>query len=280
MNSRTKIAGIPFFTLDLPWLNSEYEALRRLGTSEMILTNLYRWTFPLNHLDAVSTALNGMIIQFDKGIIMKEIIPRCDPILQQMQVDMAAKGQGELVIALRPEGYMLTWWQRGVEKHKVVSRGLVEKIWFDVILQKMKVGEKKRSRKLAEWIIRALEKHHWDTNQLFYEKVENDEIQGYVCQGRWNHNRSGNFNYKYFNGDRANYFGLFYYPIKVLQAMGLIEHTRGGDVIRLGKDSEFEAQTKFYHKRLIIEERERELADARKNEKTIGEKERWLNEMK
>jgi len=267
------IAEIPVFNLYLPHLRSEFEALRKIGSYIISDKNIYRWTFPITAIKEVQIALNGSIVEYDKTFLEKFIIPHCDPLMQELEVGLNSKGKGEYVLTVIPEGYLVTWYERGKAVHATVARDYVELIWNEVICTVNKgempdnnltardlLEEKRaiRGSKVAEKIMKILERHHWDINTYFLDEKNGETVTKFVNQGKWNHERSGKFNWNYFLGHRKYHKNMYLYPLRVLKAMGLLEHTHNGVVIRLSDKDEFEVQARFTEKHLMEEEMERE----------------------
>jgi len=246
------VATLPFFTIDLPHKRSEFEALRRLGDYEKLENNIYRWTFPLPNLRAVEVAL-GVLVVVDKTFLVDHILPLCEPLLKELELETEKKGKGKYVVFVEDSAYRIIWHQRGEPKQWVVSKSLIDFVWNNVLCD-FGVGDSVRSPILAKAIVRSLEKHHWDIDMMPTSK-EDKVVTKYLSQGRWNYVRSGKFNWKYFNGDRANYFRMYYYPIKCLQALGLVSFG-GKGVTKLCETSEFVSQVRVQEISLMKQERE------------------------
>lgn len=244
------VATLPFFTIDLPHKRSEFEALRRLGEYEKLENNIYRWTFPLPNLREVEVALGGVPVVVDKGFLVDHILPLCEPLMKELELETEAKGKGKFTVFVEDSAYRIVWFQRGKEKSWVVSKSIIDHIWYKV-LSEFVVGENVKTPVLEEKIVRSLEKHHWD-DILLPSLEEDKKVQDYITQGRWNYQKSGEFNYKYFNGDRTNYFHLYYYPMKCLQALELIKF--GSGVTKLCKTSEFVSQVRVQEIELMKQE--------------------------
>jgi len=246
------IATLPFFTVDLPHVRSEFEALRRLGDYEKLENNIYRWTFPLPNLRAVEVALGGVPVVVDKAFLVDHILPLCEPLMNELELETEKKGKGKFTVFVEDSAYRVVWFQRGKKNRWVVSKSLIDHIWYKVLCD-FDVGVNVKTRVLAERIVRSLEKHHWDT-LLLPTKEEDDKIEGLIKQNTWDYQRSGKFNFKYFNGDRTNYFHLYYYPIHCLQALGLINF--GNGVTKLCETSEFVSQVRVHEIELMKQERD------------------------
>ena len=248
-------ASISHFSLVLPYLGSEYEVISKLGYQKK-LDEGYLWTFPLEKLGEVQNALGGTIISFSKTQILTEVISHCDPLQKEIEVSMEKKGRGSLTTFVDDMVYVVRWYEHGTPKYHRVPRSLVEFIWTEVV-SKLDYGPegKRPTRWIAERIVGALGKHHWDIDELLLaeEDTENKRLVGRVSQGKWNHERSGAFNWAYFQGSRTKgYFPLYYYPMKCLQGLGLVD----GWVTRICHRDEYDTQRKFAEKVFIEQERE------------------------
>lgn len=265
------------FTVDLPYLRSEYEALNRLGDYDKVNDNLYRWTFPLCHIKEVMVALNGSVIEFDKEHLLKDVIPYCDPLVKELKIEVEGRGKGKITVCVDELVYHVSWTTRGAKMHYMVAKALIEKYWFDAMAD-IPVGKKMHKRDLMERMVKALEKHHWDmTEPIFSEEAEQEEYKDLIERG-WKHVKTGNFNYKYLQGDRANDIKLWYAPIKVMVGLGLVEHTFGGYVIKLVKTEDFESQQKFGEIELYEQQVEEELNAPEHKER--GDILKWAESMK
>ena len=250
-------ATVVSFTLDLPHLRSEFEALSRLGEYSKLANNVYRWHFPLVKLEAVQIALGGKLVEFDKDEIVRDILPHCEPLMKELQIQLDRKGKGTIVVDVLEEGYVVKWWQRGEEKKYTVACALVEKAWYDVISQ-YPMNEAVETKKFAEDFINALELHHWTSDPLFMTEEQCKDYEALVKDRGWRYDKTGNFNWKYLFGDRAHLFHLIYAPIKVLVGLKMVVHRRDGHVIRILERDEFDKQKRFREVVLLQEQEERE----------------------
>lgn len=235
-------ARLTYFTLDLPFLRSEFEALHRLGDYDKVDENTYRWSFPLCHLKEVIVALNGSMVQFDKEHLLRDVIPFCDPLVHELEIEVEGRGKGKITVCVDELVYHVEWTTRGKKMHYAVAKALVEKYWFEAMAD-IPIGEPIHKRQLMEKFVSALEKHHWDSveEEPLFEPDEQEECKERIQKG-WKHQRTGNFNYKYLQGDRANDIKLWYAPIKVMVGLGLVEHTFSGYVVKLVDTGEFHSQ--------------------------------------
>lgn len=253
------VATLPFFTIDLPHKRSEFESLRRLGEYEKLENNIYRWTFPLPNLREVEVALGGIPIVVDKAFLVDHILPLCEPLMKELELETEKKGKGKYTVFVEDSVYRVVWFEKGNEKSWCVAKSLIDYIWHKV-LSEFPVGESVRSPVVAEAIVRSLENHHWDIDMMPTSE-EDKVVTKYLSQGRWNYARSGKFNWSYFNGDRANYFRLYYYPIKCLQALGLVSFG-GKGVTKLCETGEFQSQVRAQEIELMkMEQKEKTALD-------------------
>jgi hypothetical protein len=253
MNRR---GAIRTFTVDLPHLRSEYEVLEKLGTYTKVAEGVYRWTFVLDDIEKVQVALGGDIIEFEKDDIVRGIIPHCEPLMRALDVELHKKGKGTITVVVIEGGYQVTYYQGGAEKSFTVARSLVEKIWFEV-MAKYEKDAPQEAKKVAEDIVQALQKHHWQHDEpLFLDDKDNEEYPEVVK--RWEYAKTGNFNWKYFFGDRRNYHKLYYAPMKAMVGLGLASHSKDGKIVRLADVDEFDSQRKFKEIELCQKQVERE----------------------
>jgi hypothetical protein len=250
-------ATLTKFTIDLPFLRSEFESLNRLGEYAKVEENVYRWSFPLCHMKEVIVALNGSVIEFDKEHLLQDVIPYCDPLVKELEIEVEGRGKGKITVCVDELVYHVEWTTRGTKMHYAVAKALIERYWFDAMAD-LPVGKPIHKRELMERMVMALEKHHWDKTEPIFEEAEQGKFKELIARG-WKHVRTGNFNYKYLQGDRANDIKLWYAPVKVMVGLGLVEHTFGGYVIKLVETKEFDSQKKFGEMKLYQQQVEEEL---------------------
>lgn len=252
------------FTLDLPFDHIRYEQLRRLGEYRKLENNVYRWTFLLKDFDEVQKLL-GEIVEFNKELLLRDVLVHCEPLIRELEANMGTyKKTTTYQLSRSEEGYRVSWYRgSGEEVSILVSRHLIEHIYTNVIA-KMKVGEPMASPKVAEKIVKSLLYDNWrrrerlDMKQWYnclHEMFEGgtDNLEAKLAGKEFFHETSGDFNWKHFFGSRREYSKLFYSPMKCLVAMGIIEHTKAGYVIR--QEGEFRLQETFQELELYIDTR-------------------------
>ena len=247
-------AEVSHFSVVLPHLRSEYDRLKELGIYEPTgKANRFRWTFPLKYLKEVQIALGGRVVQFDKEHLYRRVIKHCDPLLRDLELQTEKQGKCTITITTHDLGYRVSWLQSGKLKSFVVSKEMVELQWSEVYC-KFRLGEEVASAVVWEKIVRALECYHWDYPLMEGQK-ENEELKGIIRRGRWRYKTSGRFNSKHFFGDRiAGYTRIFYNPVKVLVALGLVQHG-GSGVTRIAEKGELNNQARITEIMMIEEAR-------------------------
>jgi len=250
-------AVVSHFQIDLPFLRPEYEGLSRLGSHEKVTEGLYRWTFKTDKLGDVQNILGGKIIQYNKDNLLMDILPHCEPLMEELETSVHKKGKGTIAVAVEGEGYYVTWYQAGKPVTHLVAKSLVELIWNEVI-SKQPYGERIPTRDVCANIVKALELNHWNY-PMFVEDKQNNYMRECIKVGKWNHARSKDFNFAYFFGKRGDYFKLFYTPIKCLKGLDWIDHTKDGTIIRLKESDDFYKGVRFDEIVMIQKECEEEL---------------------
>jgi len=236
-------ARISHFQLSLPFLHRQYNMLEKLGTYKKKENNIYDWTFPYENWGAVQNALGGSVLEHDREHLMRDILPHCDPLIQEITVELHRTGKGSITIMVEGEGYLVKWFQSGEEKQFLVARSFVELVWNDVI-RAYPVGVPIKSREVGEAIISALGNTHFNYPIMLHDD-EDRYMQRCVKVGKWNHARSQKFDWSKFFGSRSDYHRYFYLPIKCLVAFGWIEHQKDGHIVRWHKADSFDKNARL-----------------------------------
>lgn len=193
------------FTITTGWIQTGFEQLSALGT--------YRrqggqtvWTFKISDIAKVISIL-GKPIEFDKESV-EEVIKRSPPTLKERIELLKSKGKGRTDITETPVTYEVVQVINKTPTRFSIPKENVETVWG--VVSGQPIGTPVKTATVAKNVCAAL--------------------------GITRFNRlSGSFQFDKFFGSRQDYFKLFYYPIKVLQAYGVVHHAKDGHVVRLAE---------------------------------------------
>ena len=221
-------ATISHFTVRVPYIVTTFEELNRLGTYEIESPNQYAWTFPMANYERVKALLNADIEISPAPLLLA--IRNCPSLKDTVKADINEKGKGHCIITFSsPEIIEVQYVESGEIVEREVPRAVVKR-FYDIAIAPMEKNRPYQSREVAETVIRDY--------PLDRFKRE-----------------SGSPDANKFYGTRNNtgYFGYFYLPLKVLQALGIVQHTRSKKVIRIGEwtDTKFD-NARFYDKEVWL----------------------------
>jgi len=257
------------FTVDLEYDHIRGKELMRFGSYQKLHDSVYRWRFLLKDIQEIQKILDE-VLEFDKEDILRDVLPHCDPLIKELEADVGTyKKTSTYQIAVVEEGYRVSWHKgSGEEESHGVTRVLIEHIWENV-LKDMEPLKPEQTPKVAEKIVRSLSFNNWDRHRkpnargwhnfisdLFAEKKDAMNMESKLVGKEWFYETSGDFNWKHFFGSRKEYFKLFYVPMKAFVALGLVEHTKGGYVIR--QEGEFKLQKEFKELDMVLYDKEAE----------------------
>lgn len=216
-------AGIGTFTLDLPYTKTTFDALQKLGNYGVLEKGKrYRWEFPFPMLSQIQALLNVEIEFLPEPVsIVLNHSPEAIREVQNYKTDKKGKGYC-VVIATTPEQFKVEYVEGGEVVQKIVAKATVKRFW-DVAIKELELGIPTKSRKVAQNVI----------TKFPLDRFIRD---------------SGSPDASKFYGTRSEYFNYFYYPLKVLQGLCLINHSRAGYITRTGNWSDtLITQATFMH---------------------------------
>jgi len=164
----------------------------------------------------------------------RKAISCCHPLKEEL-VTSLKKGRSEISVTERKEVFVVSTYRKGMATHNDVPRALVKEAWETI--KKYKIEEYVACERVARNILKRL-------NITEFNKHGDDPSD------------FKNFNWKLLFGHRdqmgtgRGYFTYYYYPLKALQAKGLIAHFHDGSIRRLADDYDFD-QTQLGFKSFV-----------------------------
>lgn len=206
---RTIMKADLYVGLSLPFLSGEqYDALRKLSIDKpmAIQDSSYLWVFPIQVSDKI-TQIIGRSYKLDKEEA-KIAVEYCPPLLEGVDKEKW-KGKGQITILEFPKIYQVKEWIKdefGEPKQTTqeVQKEDVVNVWGIIKEQPLDI--------YFPWFIVA--------GNICLKNNLNEYI------------KNGKFNKAEFFGRRRDYFKYFYYPVKVLEWFGVIEHHKRGKIKR------------------------------------------------
>ncbi len=198
------VKGEACFSILLSYVTAEYKQLKELA---LIVTNLgnskFEWVFRGEDIERVK-ALLGKPIEVNICTALENNMPPIQASVKE-RGDKQGEGYFKLVEANPTEFVLETVLHKKTLTHRIPT-GNVIMAWR--IIQKQPLNKYVHCWTVAKNICEAFKIYKWHRDNL-------------------------TFNGKYFNGDRKPYNALYYFPIKVLQALGVIDYTKRGKIARL-----------------------------------------------
>jgi len=202
------------FSMSLPYMITEYEALKKLAVGLISTSEGYEWTFKVKDVEKVVKVLGKKVV-FDEQDA--KTIKEYSPLVSQTVYQGAYKGAGKFEVVYRsPKLFIIeTIINKKVVKKEVPVEN-IEVAWK--VMKRYGFKRKIRSRTVAENIV------------------------GELGITRFNRLESKSFDWEKFFGCRSDYFKYFYAPIKVLEAEGVIIHYKDGKVERITDNFSLQTQ--------------------------------------
>lgn len=200
------------------YVTTGFKNLAGLGEYKWVNGQCY-WYFPLEKLEEALKIL-GKSVEFDKDDVLKAL-SYCPP-LKEHYILTPQKGKGFFILEHEtPKYYTIRTIINKKEVVKDVPKDNVLVVWnaINAIEERQKKKRPIPAFRLAEEICKIL------------------RIDRFTRE-------SGYFDFPKFFGSRSSgYFPLYYYPLKVLQAKGLVEYSKDGKTLKIGE--KFDIQTRL-----------------------------------
>jgi len=194
-----------WFKVDLGFMKKEeYKKLIKLG----FYSGLEKaWYFALKDLSKV-IEITGQLIEFEEAEA-RTVIEYCPP-LKQIVDAKSWKGIGKLMIIETPKYYVCREWRKDKEGevkeiNHTIPRETVLAVWNTIKSYPIKFQT--RTRRVAR------------------DYCVNQHVTDYIVDGR--------FDFPKFFGTRSKGYFPFYYSLRILEELGVIEYEATGVIIRL-----------------------------------------------
>lgn len=200
--------------IELPYMVTEYDILKEIAVNHISIGHSKSlWFFRSKHLPLVIKTLGKSIEIEEKDI--KEIEPYAPTLKKTLESKARKKGQGKFEVCFRsPKLYIIKTIIDSKESKIKIPTENIKALWN--VIKRQQMYKAIKTSTVAENLMKELE------------------------IDRFNRSESNSFDFEKFQGTRNCLFRYLYYPLKVLQADGVIIHHTSGLVERTSDDWELQ----------------------------------------